>query len=401
MMENESSTEGAWTRDCIRRSLEHIVGAHFSAGNRITALHNGENIFPSMLEAIEQTRESIDFLTFVYWKGEIAQRFGESLTQAARRGVRVRVLLDAYGAMPMDRKLVSSMREAGADVRWFRPIPTWKIWNIDNRTHRKLLICDRRVGFTGGVGIAKEWEGNARNPDEWRDTHFRLEGPALAGLSGAFYQNWSEVGHTICHEDVTEIANDPEPRGPGSGHDAEVLTLASSASPGWTDFAMLVQCVFALAKRRLWITTPYFAPDESLEASMVEAVARGVEVKVLISGKHTDQRFQRFASEEAFERLLGHGIRFAYYQKTMLHQKLMIMDDQLVLAGSGNLNQRSMLKDDELNFVALSNDLVAELADDYEADWQHREDIDPERWKRRSWLQRLGERAAFFFRAEL
>jgi len=384
-----------------RRCLEQVVGKQFTTGNRVTVLRNGQEIFPAMLEAIGQAEESVDFLTFVYWKGEVADQFADALAEAEQRGVRVRVLLDSYGAAPMEEKLVEKMKAAGVDVRWFRPFSTWKVWSMDNRTHRKLLVCDRATGFTGGVGIAEEWMGDARGPAEWRDNHYRLEGPCVAGLSGAFYENWSEAGHVINRDDMEDIARELPERAPEGEHEAAILTMASSASPGWTDFAMLVQAILALVDERIDIATPYFAPDEALEAALREAVGRRVRVRILISGKHTDQRFQRFAAEEAFERMLEVGVSVAYYHPTMLHQKLLLMDDGIVLAGSSNINQRSMLKDDEFNFIAQSTSLVRELDTHFAEDWERGEPVTMENWQRRSWWQRIGEKLVRQFKPEL
>ncbi|WP_244874806.1 phospholipase D-like domain-containing protein, partial [Modicisalibacter luteus] len=155
----------------------------------MSVLRNGIEIFPLMLEAIRQARFSVDFLTFVYWKGEVARQFADGLTERASAGVRVRVILDAIGALKMSKTLIERMRAAGVDVVWFRPLARWKLWELDNRTHRKVLVCDSQTAFTGGVGIAEEWEGDARNPDEWRDTHFQVEGPAVHGLQAAFLDN--------------------------------------------------------------------------------------------------------------------------------------------------------------------------------------------------------------------
>src|SRR5680860_1404322 len=169
-----------------RRTLEGLVGIPATEGNTVDVLRNGVQIFPAMLEAIGQATETVDLLSYIYWTGDIAQRFAATLCDRAQAGVRVRILLDAIGAARMNRDLVSSLEEAGCDVRWFRPPTTWKVWEVDHRTHRKVLICDEDVAFIGGVGIAEEWEGDARSPDEWRDTHFRVRGPAVDGLRAYF-----------------------------------------------------------------------------------------------------------------------------------------------------------------------------------------------------------------------
>src|SRR5690606_17200742 len=205
-----------------RRALEATLGIPFAEGNSIRVLRNGKEIFPALLEAIEQAEHTIDFLTYVYWTGDIAERFADALIRKARQGVDVDVILDAFGAKQMNRQLVQKMEQAGVTVCWFRPM-TWRLWRFDNRTHRKILVCDGAVGFTGGVGIAEEWEGDALNPSQWRDTHIRVEGPAVHGIHAAFLGNWSEMGRTV------KLRDEAFPKLQGRG-DAAVMSLRSVAS---------------------------------------------------------------------------------------------------------------------------------------------------------------------------
>ena len=178
----------------VRTQLENMLGSPFADGNRVTVLQNGDEIFPAMIDAIKGATKSIDFLTFVYWEGDIAQTFAEALASRASDGLRVRILLDSFGARLLHEDLLSLLERAGAEVRWFRPLSTWRLWRSDKRTHRKIMITDNARGFTGGVGIAEEWTGDAGGPDEWRDTHFAIEGPAVRSLNAAFMDNWNEAG---------------------------------------------------------------------------------------------------------------------------------------------------------------------------------------------------------------
>ncbi|MDQ3030384.1 MAG: phospholipase D-like domain-containing protein, partial [Actinomycetota bacterium] len=176
-----------------RRTLEGLVGVPATEGNQVDVLRNGDEIFPAMLQAIREATSTVDITTYVYWTGDIAKHFAKALSDRSRDGVRVRVLLDAVGAHAMSAELGEQMKDAGCHLEWFRPPTTWKVWETNNRTHRKVLICDEEVAFIGGVGIAKEWEGDARNPEEWRDTHLRVRGPAVDGLRAAFVGNWAET----------------------------------------------------------------------------------------------------------------------------------------------------------------------------------------------------------------
>ncbi|HEX2272859.1 MAG TPA: phospholipase D-like domain-containing protein, partial [Acidimicrobiales bacterium] len=181
----------------FRRTLEGLIGIPASDGNHVDVLRNGDQIFPALFDAIRSAESTIDFLTFVYWVGDIGREFADALAQRARAGVRVRVILDALGAYDLEDEVIETMRQAGVVVVKFRPVQKLKFWESNHRTHRKVLICDENVAFTGGIGIADEWRGDARDPSEWRDTHFRVRGPAVCGLRAAFVQNWAEAGHPL------------------------------------------------------------------------------------------------------------------------------------------------------------------------------------------------------------
>lgn len=369
----------------FREALEWTVGYPFLGGNDVRVLKNGVEIFPEMLAAIAQAETTIDFLTFVYWKGEIAQRFAEILADKAREGVRVRALLDGYGARPMDPRLLTHMRDAGVDVRWFRPPSTWwKLWKADNRTHRKILVCDGRVGFTGGVGIAAEWEGDARDPSEWRDTHLRVEGPAVRSLEAAFLGNWAEA-----EGDVTaDIGDMPPVRDAG---DVEMQIVLGTASIGWSDIATLLRTMIATAQKRLRITTAYFAPDTEVLRLLRQATDRGVQVQVICPGPHHDERLSQLSGEAVYDDVLRAGVDLWNYQRTMLHAKVVTVDGVLSMVGSPNFNHRSMRKDDEACVVMLNRRITETLDAHFEQDLEAAEKIVLERWRKRPLRQRFRE----------
>lgn len=379
--------------DDVQRVLDGVLGIPFTDGNRVEVLRNGVEIFPPMLEAIEAAEYRIELLTFVYWQGDIARKFAEALARKASEGVTVRVLLDAFGASEMRQDLLDRMKAAGVDVRWFRPKARWKIWEVDNRTHRKVLVVDGRVGFTGGVGIAEEWEGDANNPDEWRDTHFRFTGPAVNGLQGAFYSNWAETGERIFdpveHMPVAERAGD-----------VRVQIVRATASTGWSDIASLQQLLISMASQRLRIASAYFVPDEDTIDNLCAAVARGVVVEIMMPGAHTDQRVSQLAGEAGFEALLEGGVTLWKYEQTMLHTKVITLDGGVACIGSANFNQRSMRKDDEIAVTVLDRNLVATLDRHFDEDLAHCQRVRAEDWHRRSWWQRALEVVASPFRSQ-
>ncbi|MGQ0744580.1 MAG: phospholipase D-like domain-containing protein [Acidimicrobiales bacterium] len=371
-----------------RRSLEGLLGVPATEGNQIEVLRNGNQIFPAILAAIDEARSTVDFLTFVYWEGDIGRQVAEVLAQRARAGVRVRVLLDAFGAHTMDPSLVERMREAGCLVEWFRPLDHRRPWVNNHRTHRKVLICDEEVAFTGGVGIADEWKGDARGPAEWRDTHFSLRGPAVDGLRAAFLANWAESEHQIFDAKVDRFPAQPQ------NGESTVQVVRGESAAKWSDITTLMRSLLCLADQRLWITTAYFVPDPGTTDLLVAAARRGVEVRVLVPGPHADKRFVQLAGESRYQRLLDEGVRIWAYQPTMLHAKVLTVDGQVATVGSANFNRRSLVLDDEVNLVVFDPALVATLDEDFAQDLSMSRELVSRRWRRRSVGQRAKEAAA-------
>nr|WP_163503782.1 phospholipase D-like domain-containing protein [Halomonas socia] len=372
--------------DYYRTEMEYTLGSHFVDGNRVEVLRNGVEIFPAMLEAIEQAQHSIELVTFVYWTGDIARRFGYVLSRRAEEGLRVRVVLDSIGAKKMSRELIDHMSQAGVEIRWFRPLKLWRPWRFDKRTHRKILVCDDCIGFTGGVGIAEEWEGDARHPGEWRETHVRVEGPAVIGLYAAFLDNWNECGEwrweairerVLPHQDGVPIQ-----------------FVRASSTIGWTESAAMMRSLVSVSHVRLRIVTAYFAPDETLVQTMLGALARGVEVEILVPGKYNDSRISQLAGQPSVERLLAAGAKVWVFAPTMLHAKLAIVDDLLACIGSVNVNHRSMGKDEECSALMLSEGVAATLNRQFDEDCQRSERLSAEGFQQRSTWTRCKERAA-------
>lgn len=356
------------------------MGIPFSKNNAIDVLVNGDEIFPAMLHAIEKAEKQIDFLTFVYWSGDIAVRFAKTLAKKADQGVKIRLILDCFGAHFMPAELSELMINHGVDLKWFRPLTRWKIWKSDNRTHRKVLICDKEVAFTGGVGIAEEWEGDARNPSEWRETHFRIKGEAVSGLQAAFMENWIEtMGFLPIDPDWENDHVLPSSK----KKETLVQFLRTSASVRWSDIIMLYQTLIKIAQDNICITTAYFNPNSNIIQLLIEAVERGVDVNIMMPGKYMDKKLAKLTGEDAFEPLLEGGVNLWYYQKTMLHSKIITIDHKISCIGSANFNHRSMLKDDEVNMVVIDEELTKRLNTDFETDLEYCEKIEAHKWNGR------------------
>ena len=305
----------------------------------------------------------------------------------------MRVLLDGQGARPMRRDLVEQMQRAGAEVEFFRPL-SWRLVRNLRRTHRKVLICDGTVGFTGGVGIAKEWEGDARDPSEWRDTHFRIEGPAVDGLRAAFISNWLEDERQW---DVERELLPPLQR-PGS---AAIQVLRATSSYGWNDIAMLLRTAVGRARRSLLVSQAYFSPDPGMCRILCDAAERGVEITVMTPGEHIDARISREAGDDRVGELLRAGVRLFRFLPTMLHTKVLIVDEQLAVVGSANFNHRSSLWDEEVSLAVLDEDLVRTLREDAERDLARCRQVSLDTWRRRPWWKRLREDFAWQLRRHL
>ncbi|MER7716077.1 phospholipase D-like domain-containing protein [Streptomyces flaveolus] len=370
----------------LRRRLERLIGVAATEGNELTALRNGDEIFPAMLEAIRSAQHTVDMMTFVYWRGSIAHDFAAALAERARAGVRVRLLLDGFGAKEIEPELLDSMDAAGVQVAWFRR-PLWlSPFKQNHRCHRKALVVDEHTAFTGGVGIAQEWCGDARTPEEWRDTHVKVRGPAVDGIAAAFAQNWAE-----CHDDLYDDRDRfTEHTQPGT---SVVQVVRGSASFGWQDMQTLIRVMLTSAEHRFRLATAYFAPDTYFIDLLCATARRGVTVEILLPGPHTDQRACQLAGQYHYARLLDAGVSIRQYQPTMMHAKIITVDGVASLIGSTNFNRRSMDHDEEVMLAVLDEEFTAGLDRDFDADLERSVAIDRARWKRRAALQRVREAA--------
>jgi cardiolipin synthase len=376
-------------------ACEALTAAPISHGDDLDVLINGDEIFPVFLETIRGAKHSLNLETYVYWQGDIASDVGACLCEKAREGVEVNVLLDAVGSLKMDRQLIEDLREAGVTVARFRPPRAYAVRRLNNRTHRKLLIADGRVGMIGGVGIAEEWTGNAEDPDHWRDTHARVTGPVVRGLQGAFAEHWLEAtGHVLVGpEHLPELE-----RADGGG---PMQLVRSSAGVGDTNVEALYFLALACAKESIDLTAAYFAPRPAFVTALCEAAARGVEVRVLVPGAHIDKQFVRVAGRAAYAELLECGVRLFEYGPTMLHVKTLVIDGAWSTVGSVNFDNRSFQLHDEATLCVQSAAVAQQLTEQFERDLRVSEEIKEERWSKRPMRQRARERAMVVARREL
>ncbi|MGI9120482.1 MAG: phospholipase D-like domain-containing protein [Acidimicrobiales bacterium] len=368
--------------DAFARWLEAECSAPLRLGNRARVLRNGDDIIPSMLEALSSATETVDFSNYIFWKGETASTFAAALAERARAGVEVNVLLDAYGSAKIDHSLIPDMEGAGVNFSWFRAPHWYKLNQLNNRMHRRSLVIDGRVGFTGGFGVADEWTGDAEGPANWRDTHMRIEGPAVRDIVGGFLENWVDATQRIL--DRTHL---PEL----APFDDGVAVQISRSSPehGISPAEELILAATTGARERLWITTAYFAPRRAVIDELVAAAGRGVDVRLLVNGPHIDKEMVRRAGQRSYSRLLEGGVRVLEYQRTMMHAKVVVADDGWANVGTANWDNRSLSLQEEMNCSIADPAVVAEIEKDFVDDFGDSEEIDLGRWRNRP----LGARA--------
>ncbi|HEX6644369.1 MAG TPA: cardiolipin synthase [Gemmatimonadales bacterium] len=376
------------------RTMGVLLGPAIVGGNRVTALQNGDEIFPAMLEAIRSAERTITFETYIYWSGTIGREFAEALSERARAGVKVHVLLDWLGSGRMDDALLEMMEGAGVEVVKYHPIKWHTLDRVNNRTHRKLLVVDGRIGFTGGVGVADEWLGHAQDSLHWRDSHYRVTGPAVAQMQAAFMDNWIKTRALVLHG--TEYFPAIDTSGP---HLAQ--TFKSSSDDGSESVRLMYLLSLSSAQESIRLSASYFVPDSLAIATFVRARERGVTVEIIVPGRHIDAPLVRRASRASWGALLEAGVRIYEFQPTMYHCKVMIVDEQWVSVGSTNFDNRSFQLNDEANLNVLDREFAAAQARVFEEDLKRSREITLEAWRARPWKEKLAERLASLLRKQL
>ena len=377
--------------------FQWIMGAALTpplvGGNQVQALVNGNEIFPAMLEAIRSAETSITLETYIYWSGSVGRQFTDALIDRSKQGVRIKVLLDWFGSS-LDEDLLEAMRAGGIDIQRYNP-PAWhNLQRMNHRTHRRLMVVDGRVGFTGGAGLSDKWSGDAQGPEHWRDTHFRVEGPVVTQLQAAFIDNWIATTGEVLH------SSDYLPQVADTG---KTLAQLFTASPGGGSKSVQLMYLMAItsAATAIDLSAAYFVPDEVALKSLVAALKRGVRVRIILPGPHMDSFLVRHASRALWGDLLAHGAEIHEYQPTMFHCKVMVVDGLWVSVGSTNFDTRSFSINDEANLNVYDAPFAAAMTTIFEDDLSKSRRISFEEWQDRSWWTRALDATATLFKSQL
>ena len=376
------------------RTMGVLLGPMLVPRNHVRVLLNGDEIFPSMLQAIRGARKTISFETYIYWSGEIGKEFAAALAERSRAGVKVHVLVDWVGSSKMESAYIAQMEAAGVEIRRYHQPHWYTMGRFNNRTHRKLLVVDGAVGFTGGVGIADEWSGHAQDPGHWRDTHFRIEGPAVAQMQTAFLDNWTEVTGAVLHGD----AYFPPLTGAGN-HYAQVFT--SSPTGGSASMQMMYLLSIAASAQNIRLSASYFVPDQVAIDMFTAALKRGVKVQIILPGPLIDASLVRRASRSTWGALLRAGAEIYEYQPTMFHCKVMIVDDLWTSVGSTNFDNRSFSINDEANLNVYDREFALEQARIFDADLAKSRRVTLPEWEGRPWTEKLWEHTVGLLKSQL
>jgi cardiolipin synthase A/B len=365
-------------------TIEAYTTTPVVGGNAVDLLLNGEEIFPAMLEAIRNARTTINYAQYYYEDGPVARDMAEALAERCRAGVGVNVLLDSFGSLGMPAEYVELMKRSGCHVEWFRPLRPLPWSRSSHRNHRRILVIDGRIGFTGGSGVSRKWMGNGRVEHHWRDTDVRVRGPVVEWLQGAFAENWLEATSIVLGGE----AYFPRPLAAQGDVHAQVVR----SSPVGGSFAMYTMFLLAVAsaQRSISLTNPYFVPDERMEQALLEAVQRGVRVTVLVPGA-IDHNLVRQASRGKFGKMLKAGVAIYEYRPALLHAKTMVIDGVWATVGSTNLDNRSFASNDELNVVIYSRSVARRLEQVFADDLERSRRLEYRGWRQRPLVDRVLE----------
>jgi cardiolipin synthase A/B len=363
-------------------------------GNRIDLLLNGDKYFPAMLEAIRAARKTINFETYIFYSDPIGRQFRDALSERARAGVEVRILLDGIGSgWGLNNSDVRLMKEAGCKFAYYHPTHSWRVDRTNRRSHRRILVLDGRLGFTGAVGFAQRWSGHAQDKDHWRDAQVRIEGPLVGKLQAAFQEHWVKTfGEALTGADqfpALATAGDLKAQ------------LVTSRSFSMAPVPLLEAVGFTAAQKRIWITNAYCMPTSDQVEQLVKAVQRGVDVRVLLPGANNDQPLTKSAGRSAYGRMLEGGVKIFEYQPTMIHQKSIVIDGLFSMVGSSNLDARSSEINEEVDVVVYDQKFGREMETVFENDLKQSREYTLSEFKNRSLVERTTEWLMLPFRTQL
>ena len=370
-------------------TMAGAAGIPFSEGNSIELLNNGDRFYPSMLKAINESTRSITIEAYIYWAGEIGLTFAKALAAAAQRGVRVKVLLDAVGSASVGQEILDILKNGGCHLAWYNPIRFTTLRRINNRTHRKSLVCDGVIGFTGGAGIADHWTGDAQDEKHWRDLQIRVEGPAVRPLQSGFSQNWLEAtGEMVTGPDFY-----PHPKPAGA---LALQTIMSSPETGASTVRVMYCLAISAARTSIDIANPYFVPDHVSIDLFRDAVKRGVRVRVMVAGISNDTWITRLNSVRLYGALLDAGVELLEYNRTMMHHKIMVVDRLWSTVGTANFDNRSFSHNEESNVALCDAAFATALTETFERDMTACQRVTKEAWLHRGVANKTIEALASF-----
>lgn len=378
----------------FERALGSLLGPGIVGGNAVTELLNGDQIFPPMLAAIKSAQKSVTFETYIYWSGDIGKQFADALSERARAGVPVHVLLDWVGSAKMEESYLAEMKEAGVLIEKFHKPHWYNLARLNNRTHRKLLVVDGQVGFTGGVGIAPAWTGHAQDPDHWRDSHYLVRGPVVAQMQATFLDNWLKVTGKVLHGEAYFPAI-----APAGAQKAQMFS--SSPSSGSESMQLMYHLAITAAERSIDLSVAYFVPDDLTRKLLMDALARGVHVRLVTPGEHTDTETVKAASRATWGELLQAGAEIYEYGPTMYHCKVMIVDQLLVSVGSTNFDNRSFRLNDEANLNVYDAAFAQRQTQVFDDDIRRSRRVTYEAWRDRPLREKVHETLTGWMRSQL
>lgn len=377
--------------DTFARVMSHLMGPPLLEGNKVTLLEDGAEYFPCMLDAIRNAKHSITFESFVFTKGYISEAFADALCERASNGVKVHFLQDAMGCDCIDSEFVQRMSRCGVELEIFR---RFNLAHFNHRTHRKLLIIDGRIGFTGGAGISDLWDGNGNQKDHWRDTQYEVQGPVVAQMQQAFLDNWIQTRSRVLHGGLYF----PELKPCG---DMSCQILTSSVSEGADNARLMFLLSIAAARRTIRIVNPYFVPDLLVIKLLKKACARGVDIQIIAPSERIDQRTVRYVGRARWGGLMKAGVKFYEFQPALLHSKYFIVDEKWVSVGSCNLDDRSLCLNEEANLNVLDRGFALQHMEMFERDRANSKEITWEAWRNRSIGEKILGHAAGILRSQM
>jgi len=378
----------------FHRAMGSLLGPGIVGGNQAVELLNGDQIFPAMLGDIKAAKTTINFETYIYWSGAIGKQFADALSERAKAGVKVHILLDWVGSAKMDEALLNEMKQSGVDVRKFHKPAWYNFAKLNNRTHRKLLVVDGRVGFTGGVGIAPKWTGAGQDPEHWRDSHYRVEGPVVAQMQSTFLDNWLKVSGQVLHGETYF----PELKPVGN---MPAQMFSSSPTSGSENVELMYHLALTAASKTIDLSMAYFVPDEISAGILLDAMRRGVKLRLITPGEITDTETVRAASRATWGALLAAGAEIYEFQPSMYHCKVMIVDGLMVSVGSTNFDSRSFRLNDEANLNIYDAAFAARQTEVFEQDIKKSRRVTIEEWANRPLSEKFNEKLASLLNSQL